>query len=179
MFKKSKREPTPADLFPAPIITERLIIRQALRTDAGPLEATMDAARLAAGERTADGARRFGSGLHEVPVWSATRAVCEKGTLRVLGGVVINEVDDDTTTATWRLGWWLVPEVQEQIGVEVVAAVDERLRAIGAHTVTIHVRTDDEAGQRTAVAVGFQPVDTVIHTAADGSELEFRRYVKS
>lgn len=175
--KKARHDPTPADLFRAPIITEHLIIRQALRTDATSLEKTMDLARLAAGERTPDGARRFGSGLAEVPVWSATRAVCEKGSLTVLGGVVINEVDG-ALTETWRVGWWLVPEAQPY-AVQLVSAVDSRLRAMGAHTVVIHVRTDDVPGQQTVATVGFHPTDTVQHTGPDGAQLEFWRYVKA
>ncbi|NNE11262.1 MAG: hypothetical protein HKN41_03350 [Ilumatobacter sp.] len=175
--KKATSDPTPADLFRAPIITENLIIRSSMRTDANALEATMDLARLAGGERTPDGARRFGSGLADVPVWSATRAVCEKGSLNVLGGVVINEVED-TPTETWRIGWWLAPQMQHH-AVEVVSHVDARLRAMGAHTVVIHVRTDDQLGQQVAATVGFQPLDTLKHTTAEGTPLEFWRYVKA
>lgn len=175
--KKSNPDPSPAALFRAPIISEHLIVRQALRADASLLEQTMDMARFSGGHRTPDGARRFGSGLAEVPVWSATRAVCEKGSLAVLGGVVINEIEK-SPTETWRIGWWLVPGAQPY-AVELVAAVDGRLRAMGVETVVIHARTDDPIGQQTAASVGFHPVDTVRFTTADGGELDFWRYVKA
>ncbi len=108
-FRRDKPQPKASELFRAPIITERLIIREATRADAQTLERSMDAAEVAAGARTVDGARRFDSGLAEVPVWSATRAVCEKGSVRIVGGVVLTEVDMHAGD-TPRIGWWLEPD---------------------------------------------------------------------
>ena len=70
MRRKRNRsvDQTPAELYRAPIITQRLIIREATRADARELERTMDDANFGGGDRTSDGARRFGAGLSEVPV---------------------------------------------------------------------------------------------------------------
>jgi RimJ/RimL family protein N-acetyltransferase len=175
--RRNKPQPKPSDLFRAPIITERLIIREATRGDAQELERTMDAAELAAGARTVDGARRFDSGLAEVPVWSATRAVCEKGSVHIVGGVVLTEVDTHAGD-TPRIGWWLEPGA-DRYGSELVRAVDDRLRAIGAHTVIMHLHNDDDTALGVAEEAGFTRGTAVRHTTSTGQQLDFWEYVRT
>jgi RimJ/RimL family protein N-acetyltransferase len=175
--RRNKPQPKASELFRAPIITERLIIREATRADARTLERTMDAAKLAAGARTVDGARRFDSGLAEVPVWSATRAVCEKGSVRIVGGVVLTEVDTHAGD-TPRIGWWLEPDAN-RYGSELVRAVDDRLRAIGADTVIMHLRPDDDIALGVAEEAGFTRGTTVRHTTSNGQQIDFWEYVRT
>ena len=176
-FRRNKPPPKPSELFRAPIITERLIIREATRADAQALERTMDAAELAAGARTVDGARRFDSGLSEVPVWSATRAVCEKGSIRIVGGVVLTEVDTHAGD-TPRIGWWLVPGA-DMYGSELVSAVDGRLRAMGASTVIMHLHIDDNIALAVAEEAGFTRGAAVQHATSTGQEIDFWEYVRT
>ena len=175
--RRNKPPPKASVLFRAPIITERFIIREATRADARALERTMDAAELAAGAHTVDGARRFDSGLAEVPVWSATRAVCEKGSVRIVGGVVLTEVDTHAGD-TPRIGWWLEPAAN-RYGSELVRAVDERLRAIGADTVVMHLRTDDDIALGVAEEAGFTRGTAVQHTTSTGQQIDFWEYVRT
>ena len=175
--RRKKQQPKPSDLFRAPIITERFIIREATRADARELERTMDAAKLATGARTVDGARRFDSGLSEIPVWSATRAVCEKGSVRIVGGVVLTEVDTHAGD-TPRIGWWLEAGA-DTYGTELVSAVDGRLRAIGANTVIMHVHTDDDIALRVAEQAGFTRGAAVQHATSTGQEIDFWEYVRT
>jgi RimJ/RimL family protein N-acetyltransferase len=170
-------QPTPSELFRAPIITDRLIIREATRADARALENTMDAAELAEGARTTDGARRFDSGLGEVPVWSAARVVCEKGSVRVVGGVVLTTVGSMPGDAR-RIGWWLVPGAEEY-GTELINAVSDRVRAMGADSIVMHVRADDEAALGVAEEAGFVRGDSVRHTTSAGDEIDFVEYVRT
>lgn len=172
--KSQPEEPAPPDLHRAPIISERLIIREATRADARALEETMAAAGLDEGERTADGARRFGAGLAEVPMWTATRAVCEKGSARIVGGVVLTEVDGSSSDRP-RIGWWLRPDAAEY-AAELIAAVDQRLRQLGAAVVVMHVRADDERAIAVTEAAGFRRGEAVRHTTQTGVELDFWRY---
>ena len=137
----------------------------------------MDATDLAAGARTVDGARRFDSGLAAVPVWSATRAVCEKGSVRIVGGVVLTEVDTHAGD-TPRIGWWLEPGA-EMYGSEIVRAVDDRLRAMGADTVVMHLRTDDDIALGVAEEAGFIRGPTVQHMTSTGQQIDFWEYVKT
>lgn len=175
-MRKRNADQTSSELFRAPIITEHFIVREATRADAQALESTMDAAHLAQGTRTTDGARRFDSGLAEVPVWSATRAVCEKGSARIVGGVVLTDVEAATGESR-RIGWWLEPG-SDQHGTELVRAVDERLRAMGADTVVMHVRADDDVAIRVADEAGFSRGDAVNHTTSTGQQIDFWNYVR-
>jgi RimJ/RimL family protein N-acetyltransferase len=172
--KSQPTDPKTPDLYRAPIISERLIIREATRSDAPALESTMAAAGLAEGERTADGARRFGAGHAEVPMWTATRAVCEKGSARVVGGVVLTEVDVPTSDAP-RIGWWLDAEDAHYAG-ELVEAVVQRLHQLGAEAIVMQVRVDDEAAIAVAEAAGFRRGDAVRHTNQAGVDLDFWQY---
>ena len=137
----------------------------------------MDATGLTGGERTVDGARRFDSGLAEVPVWSATRAVCEKGSVRIVGGVVLTEVDVHAGD-TPRIGWWLVPGA-ERYGGELVGAVDDRLRAMGADTVVMHLRADDDVALGVAEEAGFVRGSAVRHVTSTGRQIDFWEWVKT
>ena len=85
---------------------------------------TMDEADFERAEHTSDGARRFGGGLSEVPVWSATRAVCEMGSARIVGGLVATDVEDPTEQVQ-RIGYWLQPDARHH-ATELVTAADER-----------------------------------------------------
>jgi len=172
--RKSQPEAISPDLHRAPMIGERLIVREATRADAQMLEATMAEADLDEGERTADGARRFGAGLAEVPMWTATRAVCEKGTARIVGGVVLTEVDAESGDSR-RIGWWL-GSGSEHYASELIATVDERLRALGTKVVVMHVRADDESANATAEAAGYRRGRSVQHTTQSGRSLEFWEY---
>lgn len=172
--RKSQSEPTPPDLHRAPMISERLIVREATRADAQMLEATMAEADLDEGDRTADGARRFGAGLAEVPVWTATRAVCEKGTARIIGGVVLTEAGTESGAAS-RIGWWLGTG-SEHYAAELIATVDERLRALGIGVVVMQVRADDDDAIATAEAAGFRRGRSVQHTTQSGRNLAFWEY---
>lgn len=134
----------------------------------------MAAADLDEAGRTSDGARRFGAGLAEVPVWTATRAVCEKGTARIVGGVVLTEVDDPTRDVR-RVGWWLRPG-SEQLASELVGAVDERLRAMGVDAVVMHLRADDDVAIRIAEEAGYQRGEAVQHTTPTGRQVDFWVY---
>ena len=136
----------------------------------------MDASGLDAGEHTSDGARRFGAGHAETPVWSATRAVCEKGSARIVGGLVLTEIDDPSGDVR-RIGFWLVPGA-ERYAAELITAADERLRAEGADRVVMHVRTDDDAALSDAEAAGFRRSDAVQHTTTAGRQLDFWEYVR-
>ena len=175
--RRDKSPPKASELFRAPIITERLIIREAARADARALERSMDATELTAGARTVDGARRFDSGLAEVPVWSATRAVCEKGSVRIVGGVVLTEVDIHAGDRP-RIGWWLEPDAQ-RYGSELVRAVDDRLRAMGADTVVMHLRADDDTALGVAEEAGFIRGKAVQHMTSTGQQIDFWEYVKT
>ena len=172
--RRSKPDPTSGELHRAPIISERLIVREATRADAQALEQTMVAADLDEGERTTDGARRFGAGLAEVPVWTATRAVCEKGSARIIGGLVLTEVDDSSGVAR-RMGWWLGAG-SEAYAFELITAVDERLRAMGADVGVMHLRADDDLALRTAENAGFRRGDSLQHTTTSGRQIEFWEY---
>jgi RimJ/RimL family protein N-acetyltransferase len=176
-FRRGKPPPKASELFRAPIITERLIIREATRADAQAIERSMDAAELAAGARTSDGARRFDSGLAEVPVWSATRVVCEKGSVRIVGGVVLTEVDMHAGD-TPRIGWWLEPDAQTY-GSELVRAVDGRLRAMGAQTVVMHLHADDQIALGIAEEAGFTRGTALQHSTSTGQQIDFWEYVKT
>ena len=175
--KRSGQQPKPSELFRAPIITDRLIIREATRNDAKEIERSMDAADLVLGERTVDGARRFDSGLAEVPVWSATRVVCEKGSLRVVGGVVLTEVEMHAGDSP-RIGWWLESPAAAY-GTEMVSAVDARLRAMGADTVVMHLRTDDAAAIGVAEQTGFTRGAAVQHVTSSGRQIDFWEYTRT
>lgn len=176
MARRRSSDKTPAELYRAPIITERLIVREATRGDAKSIERTMEVAGLDIGHRTSDGARRFGAGLAEVPVWSATRAVCEKGSARIVGGLVLSEVDDPSQDVR-RIGWWLEPGA-ERYAPELLAGAEERLRALGADRVVMHVRADDDDALRTVGDAGFRRGDAVQHTNAAGQPLDFWEYVR-
>lgn len=172
--KSDQSAATASDLFRAPIITEHLIIREALRADAPAIERTMDAAALEGGARTADGARRFGSALAEVPVWSATRAVCEKGTAQIVGGVVLTTVGD-AGDHTQRLGWWLEPDAQVH-DLELLSAVLDRQRALGTAAVIVHVRAASQAAIDAVERVGFERGEAVRHETHDGQTIDFWEY---
>lgn len=172
--RRSKPDATASELHRAPIISARLIIREATRADAQALDETMVAADLDEGDRTSDGARRFGAGLAEVPVWTATRAVCEKGSARIVGGVVLTDVDDQTGDVR-RIGWWLGSGF-EGYAAELINTVDERLRAMGADVVVMHLRADAELALRIAEAVGFRRRGTVRHTTPAGRHIDFLEY---
>lgn len=174
--RRSQPEPTPPDLHRAPVISEHLIIREATRADAPALEETMASARLEEGERTADGARRFGAGLTEVPVWTATRAVCEKGTAKIVGGVVLTEFDDRIGEAR-RIGWWLAAGAEHH-ATELVAAVDQRLRALEVAVVVMHVRADDDHAIQVAETTGFRRGEPVQHVTQTGRQLDFWEYLR-
>lgn len=178
--RHQQQTPQPADhaageLYRAPIITEHLIIREAARSDADDLERTMDAAHFETGERTTDGARRFGDGMAEVPMWSATRAVCEKGSARIVGGIVITQVPHESHDVR-RIGWWLQPD-EEHYGLELVTAALERLQTTGANRAVMHIRTTDAEKLRVAEAAGFRQGETVHHTTTAGQDLEFWEYM--
>lgn len=176
MRGRGRTESTPAGLHRAPIITERLIIREAARADASALEKSMESAGLAEGERTTDGARRFGPWLADVPVWSVTRAVCEKGTANIVGGVVLSAVEgggDDHR----RIGWWL-GENADRYGVEVVTAVDARLREMGVDVIVLHVRAADERAIAVAVGSGFRRSSALQHTTPSGEPVDFWEYAR-
>lgn len=134
----------------------------------------MDAAGLTEAGRTADGARRFGAGLAEVPVWSAARAVCEKGSARIVGGVVLTDVADPEGPAR-RIGWWLTPDA-EPYSIELLAGVVDRVRSTGARRIVVHVRADDDRTSRTVEAAGFRRGAVVHHASEAGDELEFNEY---
>ncbi len=168
--------PSPADLHRAPIISERLIIRESSRTDAKELERTMDAAQFGVGDRTSDGARRFGDGMAEVPVWSATRAVCVKGSANIVGGVVVTEIDALSSDVR-RIGWWLQPGA-EHYAPELIAATDERLRALGADVVVLHLRAAAGEALRIAEQAGFRRGEALRHTTVSGQELDFWEYLR-
>ena len=176
MARRRQPKPTTGDLHRAPIITDQLIIREATRRDAQALEETMDASGLDEGDRTTDGARRFDAGHSEAPVWTATRAVCEKGSARIVGGLVLTEVADPEADVR-RIGFWLEPGA-ERYAAQLIAAADQRLRAEGADRVLIHVRADDEPAQRNAEAAGFRRSEAVRHTTSAGRELDFWEYVR-
>lgn len=172
--RTERQESTPADLFRAPIITEHLIVREALRADAPAIERTMDAAALEGGARTADGARRFGSALAEVPVWSATRAVCEKGTAQIIGGVVLTTVGDPGDH-TQRLGWWLDPEAQ-MYDLELLTAIVDRQRELGTAVVVVHVRAASQTAIDAVERTGFERGEAVRHETHDGRSIDFWEY---
>ena len=172
--KSQPDEPKTPDLHRGPIISEHLIIREATRSDSQALEETMATAGFVEGEHTLDGARRFGLGLSEVPMWTATRAVCEKGSGHIVGGVVLTEVDVAKGEAP-RIGWWLDTEHAQYAG-ELVEAVDQRLRQLGAQVVVMHVRADDETAIAAAEAAGFRRGDAVKHTNQAGVDLDFWQY---
>ncbi len=136
----------------------------------------MEAAQFGAGDHTVDGARRFGDGMSEVPVWSATRAVCEKGSADIVGGVVITE--EGATADVRRIGWWLQPGA-ERYAPELLAATDERLRAMGASAVMMHLRATDAEALRVAEAAGFRRGAAVQHTTTSGQLLDFWEYIRS
>lgn len=177
MRRKRNRsvDQTPAELYRAPIITQRLIIREATRADARELERTMDDANFGGGDRTSDGARRFGAGLSEVPVWSATRAVCEKGSARIVGGLVLNELDH-ATDHVQRIGFWLQPDAAHY-ATELISAAAERAGSLGADLVVMHLRADAPEHHRAAEEAGFRALGTVVHTV-DDQPLEFREFVR-
>lgn len=131
----------------------------------------MTAAGLGEGRRTTDGARRFSGGNAEVPVWSATRVVCELGTMRVLGGLVITDHDH-----AHRIGWWLSPDDAHH-APELLAAAVERVRSLGASRTVVHLRVDDDASIAVAEAAGFRRDAPVQHTTAEGETLDFVEYV--
>lgn len=166
---------TPATLYRAPIITERFIVREATRADARELERTMDDADFGDGDRTSDGARRFGAGLSEVPVWTATRAVCEKGSARIVGGLVFSEVDDATADVR-RIGFWLQPDAAGY-AAELISAAAERAQHIGADRIVMHLRAEAHDHHRAAVQAGFREVGKLAHTVAD-QPVEFREFVR-
>ena len=171
---KSPSASTPADLFRAPIITEHLIVREALRADAPEIERTMDAAELQGGGRTSDGARRFGSALAEIPVWSATRAVCEKGSAQIVGGIVLTAVGD-AADHTQRLGWWLEPAAQAY-DLELLTAVVERQRAMGTANVIVHVRAASTTAINAVERSGFVRGEAIRHETHDGRAIDFWEY---
>ena len=166
---------TPATLYRAPIITERFIIREATRADARELERTMDDADFEGGERTPDGARRFGAGLSEVPVWTATRAVCEKGSARIVGGLVFSEVDDATADVQ-RIGFWLGPDAADH-ATELISAAAERAQQLGADRVVMHLRAGAEGHHRAAEQAGFRQLGTVVHSVGD-QPVRFLEFVR-
>ena len=166
---------TPGVLYRSPIITEHLIIREATRADARELERTMDDAHFEGGDRTSDGARRFGSSLSEVPVWSATRAVCEKGSARIVGGIVLNEIDDPNASVQ-RIGFWLQPDAAHY-ATELVSAADARARGLGADLVVMLLRAEEQTHHRAAEDAGFRRRDKVVHTVGDRPQ-EFWEYVR-
>lgn len=173
--KRSSPDTTPTDQFRAPIIGDNLIVREATRADARAIEQTMDAAQLQGGGRTSDGARRFGSALAEIPVWSATRAVCEKGTANIIGGVVITAVGDEVER-TRRLGWWLDPAHRAHED-ELLDVVVDRLRSTGTGLVLMHVRADAASATQAAERAGFRRGDPIMHAGHDGQPLEFSEYL--
>ena len=172
--KPEQAPATPAALFRAPIITEHLIVREALRADAPAIERTMDAAALEGGARTADGARRFGSALAEVPVWSATRAVCEKGTAQIVGGVVLTTVGD-AGDHLQRLGWWLDPSAQ-MYDLELLTAIVDRQRDLGTKELIVHVRAAAQAAIAAVERAGFTRGEAVRHQTHDGQAIDFWEY---
>ena len=163
------------DLFRAPIITDHLVIRVAMRSDATALESTMPTDTTDEAQHTADGARRFGAGVHELPVWSGPRVVAMKGSIQIVGGVVITEEEAEGTVA-YRIGWWLESDAEAQ-GEELIRGVDQRLREVGADRVVMHVRADDDATLGAAEAAGFVRGPAVEHLTAAGQPLDFWEYV--
>ena len=176
-MRRRKQPPrdTPADLYRTPIITDHLIIRDATRADARELERTMDDVHFESAEHTSDGARRFGEGLSEVPVWSATRAVCEMGSARVVGGLVTTNVEDPTEHVQ-RIGYWLQSDARHH-AAELLAAADQRVRALGADVVVMHVRTTDHDAIRVAEETGFRRRASIVHHV-DGHPVDFVEYVR-
>ena len=98
----------------------------------------------------------------------------EKGSAKIVGGVVLSEVDAPASDAP-RIGWWLDTEHAHYAG-ELVTAVDERLRQLGAAVVVMQVRADDEHAIAVAEAAGFRRGDAVRHVNQAGVELDFWQY---
>lgn len=134
----------------------------------------MERAGLEEGERTSDGARRFGDGLAQVPVWSATRAVCEKGSAKIIGGVVISDVDD-STAVTKRVGWWLSGD-SDRYAIEVLTAVGERLKSMGVAVVVLHVRIADRLSLQVANEAGYRRTNALQHLSVTGEPIDFWAY---
>lgn len=162
------------DLFLAPIITDHLVIRGALRSDATDLESTMPSVAADETQHTADGARQFGAGLHELPVWTGTRVVALKGSVRIVGGLVITDEEAEESTE-YRIGWWLGSGA-EQHAVELMRGVEQRLRELGADRVVMHVRADDDAALDAAERSGFLRGEALQHSTTAGRLLDFWEY---
>ncbi len=163
------------DQFLAPIITDHLVIRGALRSDATDLESTMPDVAADETHHTADGARQFGAGLHDLPVWTNTRVVALKGSVRTVGGVVITDEEAEDATE-YRIGWWLASDA-EQHAVELMRGVQQRLREIGADRVVMHVPAGDDAAVDAAERSGFMRGEPLQHATTAGRLLDFWEYV--
>lgn len=136
----------------------------------------MDAAELQGGGVTIDGARRFGSALAEVPVWAASRAVCEMGTAEIVGGLVLTPVRSPSDRAQ-RIGWWLIPRLRDR-HPELLEAVIERLRSTGTVTAVMHLRTDASDAITAAEHTGFVRGHALEHTIGDGRSADFWEYAR-
>jgi hypothetical protein len=60
-----------------------------------------------------------------------------------------------------------------------VRAVDERLRAMGANTVIMHLRADNDVALGVAEGAGFTRGSSVQHMTMGGHPVDFWEYVRT
>ena len=103
-------------------------------------------------------------------------AIVERASGRVIGDVVVSEVDREAGRC--QLGWMLGPAHRGKgHGTEAVGAVLDALHRVGFGQVRIGTAVDNVAVQRVTEKVGARLVETTAHVLPNGRTVESRWYV--
>lgn len=171
--KSQKSEPE-TDTWRAPVITPRLIIREAIGLDVPKITATID-----------DEVRRE-SGMSDVSVdlfaqavehgyrVSATRVICEKPAARVIGGTFLLDDDDHDVPVLWL---WLGAESRDRgFELEALTALVDHLHRCGTPRVQVHARHDAAGDIEVVERAGFARTHDDTLVSSDGQTINFAVY---
>ena len=145
-----------------PVVTDRLLIRPAIRADTSAVAATIDEVVERTNGWTSAMAREQPLAI-ERGLAPAHRVICELGAGVV--GVIATYTLDRLTTVRCQIGFWIGPDGRGKgYGTEALAALVEHLHATGTTVIEASTSYTDEPAQRVIEKAGFTLVGGHAHT---------------